>query len=86
MLFGTSNGSAGTIGRSATIVSSSGLMRTVSFQPSSDGSVGMMMLSQVTRLRSWTLNRWKWIGCVSTPLCVIFQIWVPSFPDEIGLT
>ena len=38
MLFGTSNGNVGTIGRSATIVSSSGLVRMVSFQPSSDGS------------------------------------------------
>ena len=81
MLFGTSNGSVGVIGRTATIVSSSGLTRTVSFQPSSLASGGMMMLSQVTRLISWTLNRWKWIGCVSTPLCVIFQIWVPSVPS-----
>ena len=85
MLFGTSNGSVGMIGRRATIVSSSGLTRTVSFQPSSDASGGMMMLSQVTRLRSWTLNRWKWIGWVSTPLWVIFQIWVPSAPELIGL-
>ena len=54
MLFGTSNGSVGTIGRRATIVSSSGLTRTVSFQPSSVGSGGMMMLSQVTRLSTWT--------------------------------
>ena len=38
----------------------------------------MMMLSQVTRLRICTSYRWKWIGCVSTPLCVIFQICVPS--------
>ena len=60
------------------MVSSSGLIRTVSFQPSSFGSVGMMMLSQVTRLSSWTSNRWKWIGCVSTPLWVILQICVPS--------
>ena len=86
MLFGISNGSVGTIGRSATIVSSSGLTRTVSFQPSSDGSVGMMMLSQVTRFRTCTSYRWKWIGCVSTPLWVIFQIWVPSAPSEIGCT
>ncbi len=78
MLFGTSKGTTGMIGRRATIVSSSGLTRMVSFQPSSDGSGGMMMLSQVTRLRIWTLNRWKWNGCVSTPLWVIFQIWVPS--------
>ena len=62
MLFGTSNGSVGMIGRRATIVSSSGLIRTVSFQPSSFASGGMMMLSQVTRLITWTSNRWKWIG------------------------
>ncbi len=54
MAFGTSHGTWGTIGRSATMVSSSGLMRTVSFQPSSLGSVGMMMLSHVTRLRICT--------------------------------
>ena len=53
-LFGTPNGRVGTIGRTATIVSSSGLTRTVSFQPSSVGSGGMMMLSQVTLLRTWT--------------------------------
>ena len=47
---GTSNGTCGTIGRRATMVSSSGLTRMVSFQPSSPGSVGMMMLSHVTRL------------------------------------
>jgi hypothetical protein len=45
-----------------------------------------MMLSQVTRLITCTSNRWKWIGCVSTPLWVIFQIWVPSAADEIGVT
>ena len=84
MLFGISNGSVGMIGRRATIVSSSGLTRMVSFQPSSEGSVGMMMLSQVTRLSSCTLNRWKWIGWVSTPLWVIFQIWVPSVPELMG--
>ena len=77
-LFGRSNGRLGTTGRKATIVSSRGLIRTVSFQPSSVGSGGMMMLSQVTRLISCTSKAWKWIGCVSTPLCVIFQIWVPS--------
>src|SRR5674476_625934 len=55
--FGTSHGTCGTIGRRATMVSSSGLIRTVSFQPSSDGSVGMMMLSQVTRFRTWTSYR-----------------------------
>ncbi len=62
MLFGISNGTVGTMARMATIVSSSGLIRTVSFQPSSDGSVGIMMLSHVTRLSTCTLNRWKWIG------------------------
>ena len=36
------------------------------------------MLSQATRLSTCTSYRWKWIGCVSTPLWVIFQIWVPS--------
>src|SRR5664279_578086 len=86
MLFGTSNGTVGVIGRRATIVSSSGLVRTVSFQPSSLASGGMMMLSQVTRLISWTLNRWKWIGWVSTPLCVIFQIWVPGAPELMAWT
>ena len=80
------NGSVGAIGRTATIVSSSGLTRTVSFHPSSVGSGGMMMLSQVTRLMTCTLYRWKWSGCVSTPLCVIFQIWVPSAPDAMGVT
>src|SRR5665648_1157091 len=84
--FGTSHGTCGTIGRRATIVSSSGLIRTVSFQPSSPGSVGMMMLSQVTRFRTWTSYRWKWIGWVSTPLCVIFQIWVPSLPSLMAWT
>jgi hypothetical protein len=77
-LFGTSNGIVGMMGRSATIVSSSGLILTVSFQPSSSGSGGMMMLSHVTRLITCTFHRCQWIGCVSTPLCVIFQIWVPS--------
>ena len=86
MLSGTSNGSVGTIGRRATMVSSSGLTRTVSFQPSSVGSGGMMMLSQVTRLITCTSYRWKWIGWVSTPLWVIFQIWVPSAAEEIGVT
>ena len=54
MAFGTSHGTWGTIGRRATMVSSSGAMRTVSFQPSSSGSGGMMMLSQVTLFRIWT--------------------------------
>ncbi len=52
--FGTSNGTLGTTGRSATIVSSSGLIRTVSFQPSSLASGGMTMLSHVTRLSTCT--------------------------------
>ena len=86
MLSGTANGRVGTIGRRATIVSSSGLTRTVSFQPSSFASGGMMMPSHVTRLITCTSYRWKWIGCVSTPLWVIFQIWVPSAADEIGVT
>ena len=68
------------------MVSSSGLTRTVSFQPSSLASGGMMMLSQVTRLSTCTSYRWKWIGCVSTPLWVIFQIWVPSAARPIGVT
>ena len=51
---GTSKGTFGMIGRSATIVSSSGAIRTVSFQPSSFGSGGMMMLSHVTRLSTCT--------------------------------
>ena len=38
----------------ATIVSSSGLMRTVSFQPSSVGSGLRTMPSQPTRLSNWT--------------------------------
>src|SRR5665648_1029887 len=53
-LSGTPNGMVGTIGRRATMVSSSGLTLTVSFQPSSVGSGGMMMSSQVTRLMTWT--------------------------------
>ena len=87
MLFGISKGSTGMIGRMATMVSSSGLTRTVSFQPSSVGSGGMMMLSQVTRLSTCTSYRWKWIGCVSTPLWVNFQICVPSVRRRpIGVT
>jgi len=54
MLFGISNGSFGITGRRATMVSSSGLTRTVSFHPSSLASGGMMMLSHVTRLITWT--------------------------------
>ena len=78
MLSGTPNGSFGAIGRRATMQSSNGFIRTVSFQPSSFGSGGFTTPSQSTRLISCTLKRWKWIGCVSTPLWVIFQIWVPS--------
>ena len=37
-----------------------------------------MAPSQPTRLITCTLNRWKWMACVSTPLWVIFQICVPS--------
>ncbi len=44
-----------------------------------------MAPSQPTRLITCTLNRWKWIVCVSTPLCVIFQICVPS-PSVTGPT
>ena len=55
MLFGhVERARCGTIGRSATIVSSSGLIRTVSFQPSSLASGLRMMPSQPTRLMSWT--------------------------------
>ena len=45
-----------------------------------------MIPSQPTRLMIWTSNRWKWIGWVSTPLCVIFQIWEPSVVVVIGVT
>ena len=45
-----------------------------------------MMLSQVTRLSTCTSYRWKWIGCVSTPLWVMRQIWVPSVALEMGVT
>ncbi len=48
----------------------------VSFQPTSLGSGGLTVPSQPTRLISCTLTRWKWTGWVSTPLWVIFQIWV----------
>ena len=53
-LFGRSNGTFGMTGRRATIVSCSGLIRTVSFHPSSVASGGMMMLSHVTRLSTCT--------------------------------
>ena len=36
--------------------------RTVSFQPSSSASGGLMAPSQPTRLITWTLNRWKWMA------------------------
>jgi hypothetical protein len=42
------------MGRSAMMVSSRGLIRTVSFHPFSLASFGMMMLSHVTRLSTWT--------------------------------
>lgn len=75
------------MGRTAMMVSSSGLTRTVSFQPSSVASGGMMMLSHVTRLSTWTSLRWKCSGWVSTPLWVIFQICVPSGATaETGVT
>ena len=44
------------------------------------------MLSQVTRLSTCTSYRWKWIGWVSTPLWVIFQICVPSLPSLMAWT
>ena len=44
----------GMIGLSATMVSSSGLIRTVSFQPSSVASGLRMMPSQPTRFSNWT--------------------------------
>src|SRR5512137_837418 len=84
MLSGVSNGKVGMIGRMAKYVSSNGLTRTVSFQPSSAGSGAMMLLSHVTRFSSCTSYRWKWIGCVSTPLCVNFQICVPSDATAMG--
>ncbi len=59
MAFGRSNGTVGTIGRMAMMMSSSGFIRTVSFQPSSLGSGVMMMLSQVTRFNTCTSYRWK---------------------------
>ena len=67
-------------------MSSNGLIRTVSFQPSSLASGGMTMLSHVTRLSTCTSKRWKWIGCVSTPLWVNRQIWLPSLVSAIGVT
>ena len=51
---GSGKGGAGATGRRATMVSCSGLTRTVSFQPSSVGSFMVMMLSHATRLRSCT--------------------------------
>ena len=73
------------MGRRATMQSSSGFMRTVSFQPSSLGSGGLIAPSQPTRLMTCTLKRWKWMACVSTPLWVIFQICVPSPSDPTGV-
>jgi hypothetical protein len=43
------------------------------------------MLSQVTRFSTCTSNAWKWMGCVSTPLWVIFQICVPSPATAMGV-
>ena len=45
-----------------------------------------MMLSQATRFSNCTSYRWKCSGWVSTPLWVIFQIWVPSSALAIGVT
>src|SRR5512137_399824 len=78
MALGNSQGTSGMIGLTATMVSSSGATRTVSFQPNSVWSGGMMMLSQVTRLINCTSYRCQWMGCVSTPLWVMRQICVPS--------
>ena len=75
---GSLNGRTGICGRRATMVSSSGCMRTVSFEPISPGSGAYFAPSQPTRLTSCTSNRWKCTGWLSTPLCVIFQICVPS--------
>ena len=61
-LSGTPKGSLRSIGRMATMMSSSGFIRTVSFQPSSFASGGWIAPSQPTRLITCTLNRWKWIG------------------------
>jgi hypothetical protein len=72
------------MGRIATMVSSSGLTLAVSFQPSSFASGFLTIPSQPTRFRSCTSNRRKWIGCVSTPFCVIFQICVPSVAETMG--
>ena len=77
-LSGMPKGSFGGVGRSATIVSSSGLVRMVSFQPSSFASGGRICPSQPTRFTSCTSKMWKWTGWVSTPLCEIFQSCVPS--------
>ena len=67
-LSGNPNGTFGATGRRATIASSSGFIRTVSFQPNSFGSGGFTMPSQPTLFMSWTLNKWKWMAWVSTPL------------------
>ena len=54
MLFGMSKGTFGITGRRAMIVSCSGLIRTVSFHPSSVASGGVMMLSHPTRFKTCT--------------------------------
>jgi hypothetical protein len=63
MLLGNWNGSTGMSGRITTRVSSSGLIRTVSFHSSSFASGGRMTLSQVTRLSTYASNKWKYMGC-----------------------
>ena len=59
MLSGTPKGSLGSTAAERDDMSSSGFIRTVSFQPSSLGSGGFTAPSQPTRLITWTLNRWK---------------------------
>ena len=60
-------------------------MRTVSFQPRSLSSGGVLtgpvVLSgsvdtHLMRFTIWTLTRWKWMAWVSTPLWVMRQICV----------
>src|SRR6185369_3471360 len=75
VLAGSENGSVWLTGLNATMASSSGFILTVSFQPISLSSGGLMAPSQPTRLITWTLKRWKCTGWVSTPLWVIFHIW-----------
>src|SRR5512133_3996898 len=57
-------------------MSSNGFILTVSFQPNSSGHGTLMAPSHPTLFTTCTLNRWKWIAWVSTPLWVIFQSWV----------